>query len=81
MEISLAVVGCTATLLLAFLPLVFLPGTAGMFIRSLPMAVLFTVGASLAISLTIVPLLASRWLREDVLAHQYRLPAATPRVR
>jgi multidrug efflux pump subunit AcrB len=64
-EISLAVLGSTATLLLAFLPLVFLPGTAGLFIRSLPMAVLFTVLASLAISLTIVPLLASLWLSEQ----------------
>lgn len=62
-EISFAVLGCTATLLLAFLPLLFLPGTAGMFIRSLPMAVTLTVTASLVISLTIVPLLASRWLR------------------
>ncbi|MEQ1507087.1 MAG: efflux RND transporter permease subunit, partial [Myxococcota bacterium] len=62
-EIALAVIGCTATLLLAFLPLLFLPGTAGMFIRSLPLAVTFTVLASLGISLTVVPLLASRWLR------------------
>ncbi|MEQ1569327.1 MAG: efflux RND transporter permease subunit [Myxococcota bacterium] len=61
-EISLAVVGCTVTLLFAFLPLLFLPGTAGMFIRSLPLAVVFTVAASLVISLTLVPLMASRWL-------------------
>jgi multidrug efflux pump subunit AcrB len=64
-EISLAVLGCTATLLLAFLPLVFLPGTAGVFIRSLPAAVLFTVLASLFVSLFAVPLLASRWLRPE----------------
>jgi multidrug efflux pump subunit AcrB len=64
-EISLAVLGCTATLLLAFLPLVFLPGTAGMFIRPLPMAVVLTVLASLVISLTLVPLLASRFLKPE----------------
>ena len=40
---ALAVLGCTATLLFAFLPLLFLPEGAGMFIRSLPAAVLFTV--------------------------------------
>ena len=28
-QISVAVVGCTATLIFAFLPLIFLPGTAG----------------------------------------------------
>jgi multidrug efflux pump subunit AcrB len=62
-QIGLAVVGCTVTLILAFLPLVFLPETAGDFIRSLPMAVIFTVIASLFVSLTIVPFLASRILK------------------
>ena len=46
-QIALAVLGCTATLLFAFLPLLFLPEGAGMFIRSLPAAVLYTVAASL----------------------------------
>ena len=62
-QIGLAVVGCTATLILAFLPLVFLPESAGDFIRSLPMAVITTVLASLFVSLTIVPFLASRLLK------------------
>ncbi len=61
-QIGLAVIGCTVTLILAFLPLVFLPETAGDFIRSLPMAVIFTVMASLFVSLTIVPFLSSRIL-------------------
>jgi multidrug efflux pump subunit AcrB len=62
-QIGLAVVGCTVTLILAFLPLVFLPETAGDFIRSLPMAVITTVSASLLVSLTIVPFLSSRLLK------------------
>jgi multidrug efflux pump subunit AcrB len=61
-QIGLAVVGCTTTLILAFLPLVFLPEVAGDFIRSLPMAVICTVFASLFVSLTIIPFLASRLL-------------------
>ncbi|MBX7125023.1 MAG: efflux RND transporter permease subunit [Cyclobacteriaceae bacterium] len=65
-QIGLAVVGCTATLILAFLPLVFLPESAGDFIRSLPMAVIFTVLSSLFVSLTIVPFLSSRLLKEHV---------------
>ncbi len=56
-QIGLAVLGCTATLVLAFLPLVFLPEASGDFIRSLPMAVVLTVLASLFVSLTIVPFL------------------------
>jgi len=47
-QIGLAVVGCTATLVFAFLPLLFLPESAGEFIRSLPMAVITTVIASLS---------------------------------
>jgi multidrug efflux pump subunit AcrB len=65
-QIGLAVIGCTATLILAFLPLVFLPESSGDFIRSLPMAVIFTVLASLFVSLTIVPFLASRILKQHV---------------
>jgi multidrug efflux pump subunit AcrB len=64
-QIYLAVLGCTATLVLAFLPLLFLPEGPGEFIRSLPAAILFTVAASLFVSLTIIPFLASRMLRDD----------------
>ncbi len=44
-------------------PLLFLPEGAGEFIRSLPAAVLFTVLASLFVSLTVIPFLASRMLQ------------------
>jgi len=61
-QITLSVLGCTATLVFAFLPLLALPGTAGQFIRSMPVAIVFTIGASLLVSLTIVPFLSSRLL-------------------
>ena len=61
-QIGLAVVGCTATLMLAFLPLMALPAGSGAYIKSLPVTVLCTVGASLLVSLTIIPFLASRIL-------------------
>jgi multidrug efflux pump subunit AcrB len=63
-QIYLAVLGCTATLVLAFLPLLFLPEGPGEFIRSLPAAILFTVLASLFVALTVIPFLASRMLRD-----------------
>ncbi len=62
-QITLAVVGCTATLIIAFLPLVFLPEASGEFIRGLPMAVIMSVLASMLVSLTIVPFLASKVLK------------------
>jgi multidrug efflux pump subunit AcrB len=64
-QIALAVVGCTATLLFAFLPLLFLPEGSGQFIRSLPASVLYTVAASLLVALTVMPFLASRVLKAD----------------
>jgi multidrug efflux pump subunit AcrB len=56
-QIGLAVLGCTATLIIAFLPLMFLPESSGDFIRSLPVGVICSVIASLLVSLTIVPFL------------------------
>ena len=64
-QIGVAVLGCTATLVLAFVPLLFLPGNAGAFIRSLPIAVVVTILASLLVSLTLIPFLASRFLQGE----------------
>ncbi|HEY0683433.1 MAG TPA: efflux RND transporter permease subunit [Steroidobacter sp.] len=61
-QIFLAILGCTATIIFAFLPLMMLSGASGKFIRVLPTAVLSTVLASLLIALTIIPFLASRIL-------------------
>ena len=63
-QITLAVIGCTATLVISFLPMVFLPGGPGEFVRGLPLAVITSVVASMLVSLTVVPFLASRVLKE-----------------
>ena len=62
-QIALAVVGCTATLAIAFMPLLFMPDDAGDFIRSMPMAVIGSVIASMLVALLVVPLLSSRLLK------------------
>lgn len=62
-QITVAVLGTTATLIIAFLPIVFMPEGPGEFIRSLPMAVITSVFASMLVSLTIVPFLASKVLK------------------
>jgi multidrug efflux pump subunit AcrB len=64
-QIAVAVLGTTATLLFAFLPLLMLPGGPGQYIRSMPVAVVYTVLASMVVALTIIPLLASLMLRGD----------------
>ncbi|HKA57000.1 MAG TPA: efflux RND transporter permease subunit [Gemmatimonadales bacterium] len=58
-QIWIAVLGATATLVFAFVPLLFLPGGPGMYIRSLPVAVILAMLASLFVSLTIIPWLSS----------------------
>ena len=65
-QIGLAVMGCTATLILAFLPLMFLPGMAGKYMRTLPTSVTFIVIGSLFVALTIIPFIASKIFRDNV---------------
>ena len=65
-QIGPAVIGCTATLIFAFLPLMFLPGKAGQYIRTLPVTVSFIVLGSLFVALTIIPFIASKVLKANV---------------
>lgn len=58
-QIGTAVIGCTATLILAFIPLMFLPGMAGKYMRTLPTSVTFIILGSLLVALTIIPFLTS----------------------
>jgi multidrug efflux pump subunit AcrB len=63
--IAVAVLGSTGVLLFAFLPLTYIPEGAGDFVRGLPLAVLATVASSLIVSLTVIPFVASRLLKND----------------
>jgi multidrug efflux pump subunit AcrB len=69
-QIFVAILGCTATLIFAFLPLLALPGTPGKFIRVLPMAVVATIIGSLLLALFIIPFLASRVLDDRTQSHE-----------
>ncbi|WP_310397158.1 efflux RND transporter permease subunit [Hymenobacter sp.] len=62
-QLALPVIGVTVTLIIAFVPLLRLPAGPGAFIRGLPTAVVTAVAASLLVSLTIVPFLATVLLR------------------
>ena len=75
-QIFVAILGCTATLIFAFLPLLALPGTAGKFIRVLPMAVVSTIIGSLLLALFIIPFVASRVLNEEKEGQENRVPQA-----
>ncbi|MFO7276883.1 MAG: efflux RND transporter permease subunit [Pseudomonadota bacterium] len=72
-QIFVAILGCTATLIFAFVPLMALPGNPGKFIRVLPTTVIATIVGSLLIALFIIPFLASRLLKENEDPHGNRL--------
>ncbi|MEJ0036229.1 MAG: efflux RND transporter permease subunit [Gammaproteobacteria bacterium] len=71
--IFVAILGCTATLIFAFLPLAALPGGPGKFIRVLPVTVMSAIVGSLLIALFIIPFLASRFLKENEDPHGNKL--------
>jgi multidrug efflux pump subunit AcrB len=72
-EIRLAVLGSTGVLVFAFFPMLFLPEGAGKFTQSFIGTIIYTVVASLVISLTIIPFLASRLLKPEEDEHGNKL--------
>ncbi|HLP18013.1 MAG TPA: efflux RND transporter permease subunit [Bacteroidota bacterium] len=68
-QLSLAVLGVTAVIVLSFLPLVTMGGAIGDFFRSFPLAVIFTVIGSLAVSMSLTPILAQWILKDEMPAH------------
>ena len=61
-EISGAVIGSTLTTILVFLPLAFVRGVVGQFFQSLSLALTVALLVSMVVSLTIIPVLAARFL-------------------
>ena len=62
-EVGTAITASTATTLCVFVPLVFVGGMSGVFFKELGITVSVALVASLAVALTLVPMLASRFLR------------------
>ncbi len=62
-QIAWAVVSSTVTTLLAFVPIIMMKNITGDFIRSMPLTVVFTLTASLLISLTLTPYLSSKFIK------------------
>jgi hydrophobic/amphiphilic exporter-1 (mainly G- bacteria), HAE1 family len=58
-EVTAAVIASTLTTLIVFLPLVFARGMSGILFRQLAYVVSFSLGCSLLVALTLIPMLAS----------------------
>jgi HAE1 family hydrophobic/amphiphilic exporter-1 len=65
-EVVAAVIASTITTLVVFLPLIFVRGMAGIMFKQLSYVVSFSLACSLAVALTLVPMLTSRVRRPIV---------------
>lgn len=64
-EVGWPVIAATVTTVLSFLPIVLMQSDSGDYIRSMPVIVIYALIASLIISLTMTPFLASKLLKES----------------
>jgi HAE1 family hydrophobic/amphiphilic exporter-1 len=61
-EIGPAVMATTLSLMAVFIPVSFMPGIAGRFLRSFGLTMAFSIAVSLLVSFTLTPSLAARWI-------------------
>ncbi|OFI06751.1 swarming motility protein SwrC [Clostridium acetireducens DSM 10703] len=65
-EVTTAVIASTLTTIAVFLPIVFVKGITGTIFKELSLTVTFSLVASLAIALTLIPMLSSKFLKMEV---------------
>ena len=65
-EIGLAVMATTLSLIAVFLPVAFMGGIPGKFLRSFGVTMAFSIAVSLFVSFTLTPMMSSRWLKAHV---------------
>lgn len=85
-EVGPAILASTLTTLIIFLPIIFIKGIAGRLFQDLAVTIIFSLTCSLLVSLSVVPMLAARLLKDSSRpgpAHSWwlqRLAARTDRL-
>ncbi|MCP4051165.1 MAG: efflux RND transporter permease subunit [bacterium] len=69
-EVALAVSTSTATTVAVFIPLLYIPGVAGKFMRFLPIGAITTISSSLFVALIINPVLCANFMTLDKKRHK-----------
>ncbi len=64
-EVAGAITASTLTTLAVFLPVVFLGGLAGQLFKDFSLTIVFSLSASLLVALTILPMLASKFMKKN----------------
>ncbi|KJV31329.1 efflux RND transporter permease subunit [Luteibacter yeojuensis] len=62
-EVGLTVVSMSAVLIAVFIPLLFMGGYVGLFVREFSVTIATVIAVSLVVSLTVVPMACALWLR------------------
>ncbi|MGD2119891.1 MAG: efflux RND transporter permease subunit [Chromatiales bacterium] len=64
-EVASAVIAGTITTLVIFLPMIFVRGVSGVLFQELAFVIMFSLFCALLVALTLVPMLASKFLKGD----------------
>jgi HAE1 family hydrophobic/amphiphilic exporter-1 len=67
-EIGLAVLATTLSLVAIFVPVGFMSGMVGRFMKSFGLTMAFAIMVSLVVSFTLTPMMSARWLKVDATA-------------
>ena len=62
-EVATAIIASTLTTIAVFFPVLFVPGIAGVLFNDMALTICFSLFVSLLVSLTLIPLLSSRFLK------------------
>lgn len=73
-EVAVPVVISTLTTLVVFLPILFVPGIAGVLFRDLALTVSFALSMSSLVALSLIPLMSSRMLSEKEALQEQEIP-------
>jgi HAE1 family hydrophobic/amphiphilic exporter-1 len=64
-EVGTAIIASTLTTISVFFPVLFVPGIAGVMFNDMALTICFSLLCALLVSLTLIPLLSSRFLKEN----------------
>jgi len=64
-EVGMAITASTLTTLAIFIPVLFVPGIAGVMFNDMVVTITIALSASLIVALTLVPLMASRMMKKE----------------
>lgn len=77
-EVSISVIASTLTMLCVFLPLTMISGAMGVFFSQLGWIVSIIMIVSTSAALTLVPMMCSRWLKQNPRSHAWHKIVFTP---